>query len=135
MNVDAPMWSACTTGLGPENCGASDGAAAACCAFHLSTSARISSLSAERSITACSTVLNRPMISDFTFARSPSGSPASRRRSMSAYRSRSPASVSSAIRGGPGHSLFEYDAFTRREQLRDVQDDDHRFFLRLRAHE
>ena len=28
--------------MSTENCGASDGAAAACCAFHLSTSARIS---------------------------------------------------------------------------------------------
>ena len=46
-----------------------------------------------------------------------------------------PASVSSAMLRGPRYSLFEYGAFTRGEQLRDIKDHYHRFFLCLSAHE
>src|SRR3990172_8944550 len=135
MKVEAPMWSACTTGRSAVNWGASEGAAAAWCAFHLSTRRLMSSLSTLNSAICASTALKSAMISPFRSARSASAGAASRRRSMSAERALNPASDSSAIRPGLRDRLFENDAFTRREQLRDVEQDDDRRALRLASHE
>src|SRR5450756_1697044 len=150
MKVEAPMWSAWTTGFSAVNWGASDGVAAACCAFHLSTSFLISSLRAENSATCCSTLLKSAMISVFTVARSASARSASSRRSMSAKRAFKPERVSSVIRCRPRDRLFQDDALARGEQLRNVEQHDHLFafvvppdqraqvhvsYTHLRAHE
>src|SRR3989304_4337055 len=135
MKVEAPMWSACPAGRSAVNWGASEGAAAAWCAFHLSTRRLMSSLSTLNSAICASTALKSAMISPFRSARSASAGAAAGRRAVSPGRALNPPSDSSAIRPGLRDRLFENDAFTRREQLRDVEQDDDRRALRLASHE
>jgi hypothetical protein len=92
MKVEAPRWSAIGFGRSGANCGAAPGdvavaltgAAAACAAFHFSTSRFTSSFNADRSAISASTCLKSETMSPFSASRSAGVAAASRRASMAA---------------------------------------------------
>src|SRR5215211_4633007 len=127
MNVEAPRWSAWTTGLSAVNCGATDGADACCRVFHRSTSRFTSSRIAVISAICCSRALYSPTISVLSAARSSAGTApallaASSRDSTAWKRERK--GVTSVVSAIAWHSggLLERQALGRRQELLHVEE-------------
>src|SRR6478735_1618450 len=123
MKVLAPIWSACTTGRWPVNIGAGAVAVSAACCLYLSTSWRMSSLSAARSVRVPSTFLKRAMISRFTISRSANACAASSLELMSVYCLRSSAAkLSMLMLGSRGADHLEGQPFLGGQESGSVQD-------------
>src|SRR5512143_2464640 len=124
MNVDAPMWSACTAGGAPSSCGAFDGCAFLS-VFHASMSSSVLSRSAVSSAIWRSTLLKSAPMSRLRGISSASVSAPDKRAASASCAARSESSVASVtISCRCRRVLVEYDTVGARQHAVDVEHHD-----------